>query len=134
MSVDVTNSPFGSSTFVATITDITTSASETVMLQAPSKRDASAECVVELPPGDIGPSDVHYTQLADFHTVTFTDCQATATQNAGNSLDVDQLPSGSDGAFTVTAFNLGTRTRSKATTTEPVWPNPAWSVNWVSAS
>jgi hypothetical protein len=71
--------------------------------------------------------------LADFGTVTFTNCAATATQNAGPDLDTDQLAAGSDGAFNVTAFSLGSRSQPKASTIAPAFPDLTWSVDWVSA-
>jgi hypothetical protein len=133
ISVDVTNSPFGSSTFVATVTDNNSPVAPPITLTAPSKRDRSAECVVQLPPGDVGPTPAHYTDLADFGSVSFSECQATASQNAGNSLDVDQLASGSDGAFTVKALTMGRLTKPKATTGAPDFPDPSWVVTWLSA-
>jgi hypothetical protein len=134
VSVDVTNSPFGSSSFIISIIDNGEAVTSPITVTAPSKRDKSAECVVQLPPGDVGPTPAHYTELADFSSVTFTQCQATATQNAGDSLDVDQLPSGSDGAFAVTTLNMGTHTVPKAMTVPPSdFSNLAWTVNWVAA-
>ena len=134
ISVDVTNSPFGSSTFVATITDNGNALVPPITLTAQTKRDKSAECVVQLPPGYVGPTPAaHYTELADFGTVSFTGCSATATQNAGPTLDTDQLATGSDGAFAVTSLNLGRHARSKATTMAPSFPSLTWSVSWISA-
>jgi Peptidase A4 family len=133
VTVDVTNQPFGSSSFVLTITDNGTPVGGSpITVSAPNKRDKTAECVVQLPPGDVGPTPAHYTELADFGTAFFSKCQATATQNAGDSLDVDQLASGSDGAFTVTSLDMGRPNQSKAITEAPNFPNPAWSVSWES--
>jgi hypothetical protein len=134
LTVEVTNSPFGSSTFVVTFTDNGDQVDSPIYLTANSKRDKSAECIVQLPPGNVGPTPAHYTQLADFGSVAFTQCQGTATQNAGNSLDVDQLASGSDGAFTVTALHVGRGGNTKATTVAPDFPDPTWSVSWDNAS
>jgi len=133
ISVDVDNSPFGSSSFVVTIKDNGEPFGAPVTVTAPSKRDRSAECVVQMPPGNVGPTPTHFTQLADFGTVSFTACSATALQNAGNNLDTNQLAEGSDGAFTVSALNLGTRTRSRATVSAATLPDPTWTVSWVSA-
>jgi hypothetical protein len=134
ISVDVTNSPFGSSTFVATITDNNAPVGGSpVTLKAPTKRDRSAECVVQLPPKTVGTTSpqLHYKKLADFGSVSFTQCQATATQNAGNALDTEELSSGSDGAFTVAALIMGSRSKSKATIVQPSPPDPSWSVTWI---
>jgi hypothetical protein len=133
LSIDVVNSPFGSSTFVITISDNGSAVGSPITLTAPSKRDKSAECVVQLPPGKVGLARAHYTQLADFGSVTFTECSATATPDAGTSLDTDGLESGSDGAFKVTSLNLGSSTKSKATVAAPDWPDLSWSVTWLRA-
>jgi hypothetical protein len=102
------------------------------VLSEPSARDASAECVVELPAGLVGPgTSEHFKRLAAFTPVTFTSCSATATQKAGSSLDTDQLASGSDGAFAVSELSMGNRSKPLATTTAPAFPVTAWSVNWV---
>jgi Peptidase A4 family len=134
VSVDVANNTFGSSTFIATISVNGNELNgQPFTLTEPSKRDKSAECVVELPPGLVGPSPAaHYTEVADFTTpVTFTDCSATATANAGDALDTESLVMGSDGAFTVDALNLGGNANPRATTTAPAYPSLAWQVNWV---
>ena len=134
ISVDLKNYEFGSSNFILNITDNDSSVVSNENIADPNKRDRSAECVVQLPPEDVvapGTSTpVHFTQLADFGTVTFSECQATATQNAGDSLDTDQLASGSDGSFTVKAFNMGSQAKTLATTGAPVWPAASWTVTW----
>jgi hypothetical protein len=135
LSADVTNSPFGSSTFVITMMDNGSSVGGSpISVTAPTKRDRSAECVVQLPPGNVGPTPAHYTELADFGSVSFTQCQATASENAGNSLDVDQLPSGSDGAFGVKLLNMGRKSSPAATTGPADFPGLTWSVSWLSDS
>jgi hypothetical protein len=131
VSVVITNAPYGSSTFVAEITDPAQSIDQSFTLTAPTKRDQSAECVVQLPPGKVGPTPLRYSKLADFVSVSFTNCTATATQNAGDVLDMDQLATGSDGAFTVTALTMKSPTRAKASTVAPTLPDPTWSVIWV---
>jgi len=134
IAVDVTNSPFGTSRFIVTMTDNGNPvAGSPFTLAAPTKRDKSAECVVQLPPGVVGPGPAHYTYLADFTSVTFTSCTATATQNAGSSLDTDQLASGSDGAFTVKAINLGTARKTKAAVGGSNLPDLSWNVTWLRA-
>jgi hypothetical protein len=133
ISVDIENSPFGSSSYTVSITDNGTSEGEPIQLTAPSWKDASAECVVEQPEGRVGITPTRYKRLADFGTVTFTNCAATAAPNAGGSLDTDQLATGSDGAFKVTSLDLGTKVRSKATVGQPNWQDLTWSVSWVSA-
>jgi hypothetical protein len=134
LSVDIQNSPFGSSSFVITIVDNGNAVGQPITVTAPSKRDQSAECVVELPPGNVGETpQAHYTKLADFGSVSFTGCSATASPIAGTNLDSDELAEGSDGAFKVTSLNMGTLVNVKATTTAPDWPASNWSVSWVSA-
>jgi hypothetical protein len=134
ISVDVKNAPFGSSTFVATISDNGSPVGQPINLIAPTKRDKSAECVVQLPsqsvvaPGTTTP--IIYKQLAEFGTVAFTQCQAMATQNAGPTLDTDQLASGSDGTFSVRSLNMGSHVKTLATTDAPSWPATSWSVSW----
>jgi hypothetical protein len=131
ISVDVSNSPFGSSVFVVTITDNgTVFGGQPITLTASTYSDKSAECVVQLPPGHVGPTPGSYKRLADFGSVSFTQCQATATQNAGNALDVNQLATGSDDSFSVTSLNMGSRTKVLATTGAPSFPNLTWSVSW----
>jgi len=132
LSVDVANSPYGSSTFVITIVDNGNPVGQPTVLTARTFRDTSAECVVELPSGKVGPTPAKYKQLADFGSVSFTQCEATATQDAGNALDVDQLPTGSDDIFTVTTLNMGNRIASKATVNPPDFPDLTWSVSWKS--
>ena len=128
--VDITNHPFGSSTFVATIkVNGTELCGAPFTLSEPSKRDRSAECVVELPAGFVGsgiPAD--YQQLAHFTPVQFSECVATATQNAGDLLDTEQLATGTDGAFVVRALNMGRNPLAQPT--QPDFPGIAWSVNW----
>jgi hypothetical protein len=134
VSVDVVNQPFGSSTFLATITvNGNVVDGEPFTLSEPSKRDASAECVVELPSGLVGPgTPERYRQLANFSTpISFTDCAATATQNAGNSPDSEQLATGTDGTFVVKALNMGNGLKPLATTTAATLPSEEWSVNWL---
>ena len=135
VSVDIANQPFGSSSFVATIkVNSVLFDDQTFPLFEQSKRDRSAECVVELPNGLVGPGTaVHYSQLADFGSVSMTDCTATASQNAGDNLDTEPLSIGTDGAFTVKALTLNTFTHPKATTAPPAFPDLTWSVDWVSA-
>jgi len=130
VSIDVANQPFGSSTFMATITvNGSVVDGQPFRLSEPSKRDGSGECVVELPAGFVGPgTPTHYPDLADFTPVTFTDCAASATPNAGTGLDTEQLATGSDGDFVVRALSMGRN--PLATTTPPAFPNLAWSVNW----
>lgn len=135
ISVDVTNSPYGSSTFVVTMTDNGSPVGSSPMtVTAPSKRDKSAECVVQLPPANVGPTPTHYTQLADFGSVSFTQCGATAIQNAGNSPDVDQLAEGSDGAFAVRALDMGSLISPKAVTGMPSFPDLTWTTTWDNAA
>jgi hypothetical protein len=135
IAVDVTNSTFGTSRFIVTMTDNGNPvAGSPFTLVAPTKRDKSAECVVQLPPGTVGPSpSAHYTALADFAVVTFTSCAATATQNAGSNLDTDQLATGSDGAFTVNALNLGNPRKTKAAVGGSHLPDLSWNVTWLRA-
>jgi hypothetical protein len=133
VSVDVRNSPFGSSTFVATMTDTDASINQTTDLTAPTKRDKSAECVVQLPSGKVGSTPTRYKQLADFGTVSFSNCSATATENAGDTLDTEPLVLGSDGAFAVKGLNMGTAKHPLATVGTPAWPDLGWTVTWVSA-
>jgi hypothetical protein len=132
-SVDISNSPYGSSTFIVEMKDNGSPVGGSpITVTAPSKRDASAECIVQLPPGNVGITPTHYTKLADFGTVSFTNCTATATQNAGPSLDVDPLASGSDGAFTVSQFNMMIPSKGVTATNPPSFPNLDWSVTWAS--
>jgi hypothetical protein len=131
LQVDVTNSPYGSSVFDVTFTDNGNVVDQPIVLTARNYSDKSAECVVQLPPGKVGPTPARYKQLADFGSVSFSQCQATATEDAGTNLDVDQLASGSDDTFAVTALNMGTKTTLKATTGFPIFPNPGWTVSWV---
>jgi hypothetical protein len=135
VSVDIANKPFGSSTFVATIkVNGDMFDNQTFSLFEPSKRDSSAECVVELPTAPVGPGTAaHYSQLADFGAVAMTDCQATATQNAGDTLDTESLATGSDGALAVRALTMGKGARSLASTTAPTFPGLDWSANWLAA-
>ena len=133
ITVDVTNNPFGSSTFVVTTSDNGNSVGQPLTLTAPSKRDKSAECVVQLPPGNVGPTPAHYKELADFGTVTFSSCAATATEIAGNTLDTDQLETGSDGAFSVRGYSLGSHVKPMTSLTLASLPDQAWSVNWLAA-
>jgi len=138
ITADVTNSPFGSSTFLATLTDNGSQVGSPITLTAPTKRDRSAECVAELPAGgqlpsgSVGatPGDI---ELAGFGSISFTQCQATATQNAGDTLDTDQLAMGSDGAFSVVSLNMGNPGRPLATVAPPSFPGLQWSVNWLSS-
>jgi peptidase A4-like protein len=131
ISVDITNSPYGSSAFDATITvNGSIFGGQPIILTASKYKDKSAECVVELPPGHVGPTSGRYHQLADFGSVSFTQCQATATENAGNALDVDQLATGSDDSFIVTSLDLGNRTKVLAKTVPPTFPDLTWSVAW----
>jgi hypothetical protein len=130
ISADVTNSPYGSSTFITTLTDSTNGFSATDSVNSPNWRDASAECVAQLPQGPTGLVPVKYKELADFGSVTFTSCSATAAAKAGTNPDTEQLAVGSDGAFSVSALYMGTRTRPLATTVGPSWPALTWSVTW----
>jgi hypothetical protein len=133
--VDITSQPFGSSNVVITMkVNGTTVDGQSFTLTEPNTRDASAECVVELPSGLVGsPALSHYKKLAEFTPVSFTDCDATATENAGIALDSEQLTTGSDGAFSVNRLNMGKNTNLIATTTAPAYPNSTWSVSWLKA-
>jgi len=133
LSVDVTNSPFGSSIFVVTVKDNGVQVGQPITLTASTYDDKSAECIVQLPPGKVGPTPSRHKELADFGSVSFAQCQATATQSAGTALDVNQLSTGSDDAFTVTSLNMGNSTKSLATTVAPSFPELTWSVSWDSA-
>jgi hypothetical protein len=138
LAVAVSNAPFGSSIFDVSITDTPEDGGPpftlTDTLTVTKYSDASAECVVQLPSVHIGQTHARYQELADFGSVSFTQCEATATEKAGGVLDVEQLPTGSDDAFTVTALDMGTRIDSLATTVPPAFPNSSWSVNWDAAS
>jgi hypothetical protein len=133
ISADVTNSPYGSSTYITTLTDSTNGFSATDSVNSPNWRDASAECLAQLPQGPTGLVPAKYKELADFGSVAFTSCSATAGARAGTTSDTEQLASGSDGAFAVSALYMGTRTRPLATTVGPSWPASAWSVTWAAA-
>jgi hypothetical protein len=138
LAVRVSNEPYGSSVFLVTITDTPEGGGPpftvTDTLTVAKYLDASAECVVQLPDIHVGQTRARYHDLADFGSVSFTQCQATATEKGGDALDVDQLPTGSDDAFTVTDLDMGNRTNSLATTVPPNFPNSSWSVNWDAAS
>jgi hypothetical protein len=133
ISADVTNSPRGSSTFITTLTDSTNGSSATDSVNSPNWQDASAECVTQLPQGPTGLVPVKYKELADFSSVTFTSCSATAAAKAGTNPDTEQLAAGSDGAFSVSALYMGTRKAPLATTVGPSWPALTWSVAWAAA-
>lgn len=133
--VDVANNPFGSSRFLATITvNGSVVDGQPFTLSERTRRDQSAECVVELPSGVVGPpTPALYKELANFTPVTFTDCAATATANAGTTPDSEQLSMGSDGAFKVSALALGGIIAPLATTATPTYPALTWSVNWLAS-
>jgi len=134
VSVDLSNSPFGTSSFVATISDNGSTVGQPVMLMNSDRLDRSAECVVQMPQRTDHPlpTTTRYDQLSDFGSVTFSQCQATATQVAGSSPDVDQLASGSDGAFAVSTLHMGSGSKVRAATTEPTFPDTSWTVSWMS--
>jgi hypothetical protein len=131
VSVDIENQPFGSSTFMATVkVNDTVVDGQPFVLSEPSTRDASAECVVELPAGVVGPgTPARFKHLPGFSIVNFANCSATATQKAGDSIDTDQLASGNDGAFNVSELAMGKKSKPLATTTGPAFPLSGWSVN-----